>query len=112
MRKATKVFAVLVLSGIAGLFRTEPRASAMPGPQAIDSSQFQKFLTDQNIWGEDAFRVFASLDLWKSQGESSILIFIDKVVVSSKFETLEQARGKAAAMARTMNRVNFRLSPE
>ncbi len=112
MRKATKVFSVLVLAGIAGLFHTEPRASAMPGPQAANSGQFEKFLTDRNIWGEDAFRVFASLDLWKGEGESSILVFTDKVVGGSKFETPAQAREKAAAMARTMNRVNFKLSPE
>jgi hypothetical protein len=110
MCKATKVFSVLVLAGIAGLFHTEPRASAMPGPQAANSSQLQKFLTDPTIWGEDAFQVFASLDLWK--GETSILVYTDKVVSGSKFGTPEQARQKAAAMARTMNRVNFKLSPE
>ncbi len=112
MRKATKVLPVLVLAGIAGLFHTEPRASAMPGPEAANSSQLEKFLTDRNIWEEDAFQVFASLDRWRSEGESSILVFTDKVVGGSKFETPEQARAKAAAMARTMNRANVKLSLE
>lgn len=111
MRKATKVFSVLVLAGIACLSRTEPRAFAMPGPQAFNASQFDKFLTDRNIWGEDAFRVFASLDLWRAEGESSILIFTDRVVGGSKFETPELAREKAAGMARTMNRTNSKLTP-
>jgi hypothetical protein len=112
MRKATKVFSVLLLVGIAGLYHTEPRASAMPTPQAANSSQLQKFLTDRQIWGDDAFQVFASLDRWKGEGESSILVFTDKVVGGSKFETPEQAREKAAAMARTMNRANVKLSAE
>ena len=112
MRKATKVLPVLVLAGIAGLFHTEPRASAMPGPEAANSSQLEKVLTDRNIWEEDAFQVFASLDRWRSEGESSILVFTDKVVGGSKFETPEQAREKAAAMARTMNRANVKLSLE
>lgn len=112
MRKATKVFSVFVLAGIALLFRTEPQASAMPDPQAANSSQFEKFLTDRNIWGEDAFQVFASLDRWRGEGESSILIFTDKVVGGSKFETPEQAREKAAGMARTMNRAYSKLAPE
>lgn len=113
MRKATIVFSVFVLAGIAGLFRTEPRASAMPDPQAAaNSGQLEKFLTDRNIWGDDAFQVFASLNVWKGEGESSILIFTDKVVGGSKFETPEQAKEKAAVMTRTMTRVNFKLSPE
>jgi hypothetical protein len=110
MPKATKVFCVL--AGIACLFHAEPRASSMPSPQAVDSSQFEKILTDRNIWGEDAFQAFASLDRWKVAGESSILVFTDKVVGGSKFEKPEQGRERAAAMARTMNRPHLRLSPE
>jgi hypothetical protein len=72
----------------------------------------EKFLTDRNIWEENAFRVFASLDRWRSEGESSILLFTDEVVGGSKFDTAEQAREKAAAMARTMNRASVKLSPK
>jgi len=110
MRKATKVFCML--AGIACLFYAEPRASSMPSPQAADSSPFDKMLTDRNIWGEDAFQAFASLDRWKDAGESSILVFTDKIVGGSKFEKPEQGRERAAAMARTMNRPHLRLSPE
>jgi hypothetical protein len=110
MSKATKVRSSLVLVAIGVLLSVESLVSAMPGPQAASSSQFEKFLTDRNIWGEDAFRVFASLDHWK--GESSILLFTDRVVGGSKFETPEQAREKAAAMARMMNRPFPKLTPE
>jgi hypothetical protein len=110
MSKTARVVSLFVLAGIAVLLRPDPRASAMPGPQAANSSQFEKFLTDRNIWGEDAFRVFASLDRW--QGEPSILLFTDRVIGGSKFETPEQARERAAAMARTMNRPFSKLTPE
>jgi hypothetical protein len=110
MAKAAKASFSLVLAAIAVLLSVESLVSAMPGPQAANSSQFEKLLTDRNIWGEDAFRVFASLDRWK--GEPSILLFTDRVVGGSKFETPEQAREKAAAMARTMNRPFSKLTPE
>lgn len=110
MSKAAKVSSSFVLVAIAVLLSVESRVSAMPGPQAANSSQFEKLLTDRNIWGEDAFRVFASLDRWK--GEPSILLFTDRVVGGSKFETPEQAREKAAAMARTMGRPFSKLTPE
>jgi len=93
MSKAAKVSSSFVLVAIAVLLSVESRVSAMPGPQAANSSQFEKLLTDRNIWGEDAFRVFASLDRWK--GEPSILLFTDRVVGGSKFETPEQAREKS-----------------
>ena len=110
MIQRVKVCSLLVLAATATLFSLDSQVSAMPDPQASSSSQFDKFLTDRNIWGEDAFQVFASLDRWK--GESSILIFTDKVVGGSKFETPEQARENAAAMARTMSRPYPRLTPE
>jgi hypothetical protein len=110
MTKAVKVNSSLVLLAIAVLFSVESLVSAMPGPEAANSSQFGKFLADRNIWGEDAFRVFASLDRWK--GESSILLFTDRVVGGSRFETPEQARQQAAAMARMMNRPFPKLTPE
>jgi len=113
MRKATVVFSVLVLAGIAGVLCLEPRVSAMPDAQtSANSGQLEKILTDRNIWGDDAFQVFAFLNVWKGEGESSILIFTDKVVGGSKFKTPEQAKEKAEVMARTMTRVNFKLSPE
>src|SRR5260370_8852521 len=110
MSKAAKVSSSFVLIAIAVLLSVESRVSAMPGPQAANSSQFEKLLTDRNIWGEDAFRVFASLDRWK--GEPSILLFTDRVVGGSKFETPEQAREKAAAMARTMAPPFSKLPPK
>lgn len=111
MRKATNVFFVFVLTGIACLFHIEPRVFAMPAPQTANSALLDRFLTDRNIWGEDAFQVFASLDRWRAAGESAILIFTDRVVGGSKFEAPEQAREKATGMARSINRANAKLTP-
>jgi hypothetical protein len=109
--KASKVFFVLVLIGFACLFHTEPRAFAMPGPQTANTGQLDRFLMDRNIWGEDAFQVFAFLDRWRAEDESAILIFTDRVVGGSKFEMPEQARVKAVGMARSINRANSKLTP-
>jgi hypothetical protein len=110
MSKRQATISFFVFATIACLLPPKPRAASMPAPQATDPNQFEKILTDRNIWGEDAFQLFASLDRWK--GESSILLFTDKVVGGSKFETPVQAREKAAEMARTMDRARSRLSPD
>lgn len=113
MRTATMVFSLLVLVGIACLLPAESKESAMPqSPPANASAQLAKILTDRTIWGDDAFQAFASIDRWKSEGETSILVFTDKVVGATGFETPEQAKEKAARMALAMNRAHAGLSPE
>ena len=111
MPKATRVFSLLLLAGIAGLLRTERVASAMPDPQTPSSPQLEKFLRDQNIWGPDTAQVFAYLDRWRSEGESSIQIFPDRVVGGTKFETPAQAKEKAERMALAMKRPGAKLAP-
>lgn len=111
MRNKAFVFSLPVLVGIACLLRAEPEASAMPDPQATESRSLNKFLTDRKIWGEDAIRMFASIDRWKGEGETSILVFTDRVVAGTKFEAPEQAKEKAARMALAMKRAPAKLSP-
>jgi hypothetical protein len=112
MRKAALVLSLPVLVGIVCLLRAEPEASAMPDPQATESRSMEKFLTDRKIWGEDAFRVFAAIDRWRGEGETSILVFTDRVVGGTKFEAPEQAKERAARMALAMKRGQAKLSPE
>ena len=111
MPKSTRVFSLLLVAGIAGLLRMESVASAMSDPQVPGSAQLEKFLTDQNIWGADAAQVFAYLDRWRSEGESSIEIFSDRVVGETKFETPEQAKVRAERMALVMKHPGAKLSP-
>jgi len=109
--KSTRVFSLLVIAGIAGLLRMERVASAMPDPQTPGSLQLEKFLTDPNLWGADAVQVFAYIDRWRSEGESSIEIFSDRVVGGTKFETPEQAKVRAERMALAMKHPGAKLSP-
>lgn len=111
MPKSTRVFSLLLVAGIAGLLRMGSVASAMSDPQVPSSAQLEKFLTDQNIWGPDAAQVFAYLDRWRSEGESSIEIFSDRVVGGTKFETPEQPKVRAERMALVMKRPGAKLSP-
>jgi len=111
MHKSIRTLCFLMVLSIAALPPWEG-ASAMPDPQTSGSSQLLKFLTDQNIWGPDAPQAFAYLDRWKSEGESFILIFPDRVVGASKFETPEQAKERAERMSQAMKRPAAKLSPE
>jgi hypothetical protein len=60
--------------------------------------QLQKMLTDQELWGADAFALFATLQRWKST-ETSIYIFPDRVVGGNKYES-------AAAAAQSLSRIS------
>jgi hypothetical protein len=59
--------------------------------------QVQKMLTDQQLWGPDAFALFANLQRWKS-AETAIVIFPDRVVGGNKYES-------AAAAAQNLSRL-------
>ncbi len=54
-----------------------------PGAQSANPTESQLFLDrvlkDERLWGLDAFAVFASLDRWSQHGESSIVLFADRV---------------------------------
>jgi len=111
MRKIIRGLTLLFLFG-ASLSHEEGRLSAMTDPQRSNSSQLLKFLTDQNVWGPDAAEVFAYLDRWKSEGETSIQIFSDRVVGGTKFETPAQGEERAARMSLAMKRPAAKLAPE
>jgi hypothetical protein len=71
-----------------------------------------KFLADQNIWGPDATQVFAYLDRWKKEGESSIQVYPDRIVGGTKFETAAQAKERADRISQAIKRPPAKLSPE
>lgn len=112
MCKSIRLFCLLLVLAIAALPHGEgDNASATPNPQT-NSPQLLKFLSDQNIWGPDAPQVFAYLDRWKSEGESSIQIFADRVVGGAKYETAAQAKEHADRMSQAMKRPAAKLSSE
>jgi hypothetical protein len=84
----------------------EPRLSG------TNSMLLQKILTDQRLWGQDAFAVFAALATWKNAGETSIVIFPDRVLGGRKSETLSGAEQSAARLTADLKRLQPKLRSE
>ncbi len=75
-------------------------------------ARLARILTDDRVWGEDAFAVFGSLDRWKSLGETSIVIYPDRVASGTASEMADPARQSATRMAAAMQLPRGRLRPE
>lgn len=66
------------------------------------ASQLGKILTDRQLWGDDAFAVFASVDRWKNVGETSIIIYPDKVAAGAKSESTDDVKKNVTRMVAAM----------
>jgi len=82
-----------------------------PNPAAAQESTLGKILTDQRLWGEDAFATFSLLDQWKRVGAPSIIVFSDRVASGTPMATPEEAKKGAAAMAPAKKRARKYLQP-
>ena len=114
MRVTVLAVSTLILGGIGFVVTTpgESGAPTMRDPQTAGQvSQLEKILKDQNIWGDDAIRLFASIDRWKEAGQTSILVYADRVVGGTKWETAGRARETAARISQAMQRPRNKLSP-
>lgn len=91
----------------------EPRVTPLKEPQASapNASVVERILTDPRLWAEDGFALFASLDRWSNAGETSVLIYPDRVVGGTRFETLEDAQQRAKQIAAAMQRPGAKLRP-
>jgi hypothetical protein len=91
----------------------EPRMIPLNQPQASpNTSVLEGMLTDSHLWGEDGFALFASLDRWSNAGETSVLIYPDRVIGGTRFETLEDARQRASQIAAAIQRPGAKLRPQ
>jgi hypothetical protein len=114
MRFTVLAVSALILGGIGFLVTTpgESGAPIMRDPQAVGQTpQLEKILKDRNIWGDDAIQMLASIDRWKDAGETSILVYADRVVGGTKWETAERAREMASRVSQAMQRPRAKLSP-
>jgi hypothetical protein len=102
--------AVTLLSGLLCL------ATAFAVGQSVSSGanamQIQKMLTDRELWGADAFALFAGLQRWKNAGESSILVFPDRVVGGNKYDSPAAAEPSASRLSAVMKAAPPKLRPE
>lgn len=90
----------------------DPRMNPLKEPQASAANpSVERILTDPRLWGEDAFALFGSLDRWRNVGETSVLIYPDRVVGGTRFETLEEAKQRARQIAKAMQRPGAKPRP-
>lgn len=111
-----KLTIALFLSGIAFVGAVGYlEAQAPPSGTSASTAKapaLEKILTDQRLWGDDAFAAFGSLDRWKNIGETSIVIYPDKVAGGTKAEKIEDIKRSSAQMATAMKRSQGKLRPE
>lgn len=67
-----------------------------------EPSMLSKILTDKNLWGEDAFAAFGSLESWKQSGVSSVLVFPDRIASGTPSATPNEAEAGVARLVETM----------
>lgn len=80
-----------------------------PKPAAAQESSLGKILTDERLWGADAFAAFALLDQWRRVGAPSIIVLPDRIVSGAPSATAAEAEETAAAMAPAKKRVRSDL---
>lgn len=76
-----------------------------------EPSMLGKILTDEKLWGQDAFAAFGSLESWKQLGVSSVLVFPDRIVSGTPSATPEEAGESVARMVEAMGRARLALQP-
>ncbi|MCI0723053.1 MAG: hypothetical protein L0338_29440 [Acidobacteria bacterium] len=94
----------LVYAGFSG--------TPLPENQAAESSVLGRVLTDRRLWGDDAFRLFGSLDMWSEAGESTISIYPDRVSGGTPFEAAAAAEAGASRINALVKRARPKLRPE
>lgn len=73
-----------------------PTALAADAPVTI----LRQILSDSDLWGDQGLATLAAIGHWKRLGESSISVYADKVVSTSKYRNEADARSAAARLAR------------
>ena len=87
-------------------------AVGQSGSSGANAMQIQKMLTDRELWGADAFALFAGLQRWKNAGESSILVFPDRVVGGNKYDSPPAAEQSVSRLSAVMKAAPPKLRPE
>lgn len=113
---SNKVIVTLFFSGLTifgAIGYVEPQAPPSgTSTSTAKASVLERILTDQRLWGDDAFAVFGTLDRWKNVGETSIVIHPDKVAGGMKTEKIEDVKRSVAQMVTAMKVSLGKLRPE
>lgn len=63
-----------------------------------------RILADSTLWGEDFPAVLGFLPVWQEVGERRVVVFADRVLGATDYETAAAAESRAAALAEAMKR--------
>ena len=88
----------MLLLGRVSFAQEKPTRIGPPPASTANAGELEKILTDRMLWEDDALAVFGFLDRWKNAGETSIIIYPEKVAGGTKSETLEGAKQSLAQM--------------
>jgi hypothetical protein len=102
MLKIPAAVLIFFVAGCANAMMPDPTLGAQSLNPAESQLVLDQVLKDERLWGTDAFAVFASVDLWRQQGESSIVFFTDRVASGTAFETPAEAERSAGKIAKRM----------
>jgi|SRR5271165_278941 len=109
------VLAALLVVCFSLFFRMQAILGSSPSDEPRPSetnSMLQKILTSQRLWGQDAFAVFATLEAWKNAGETSIVMFPDRVLGGKKSDTPAGVEQSAAHLTAALKRAQPKLRSE
>lgn len=67
-----------------------------------DTPAVVRILDDRTLWGEDFYRLLASLPDFQKAGEQRVVIFADRVVGANRYERMEEAERRARTLEREL----------
>jgi hypothetical protein len=106
-------FACLVVALISGVACLMTSVAAGQTDSTSDAAmQIHKILTDQQLWGPDAFALFATLQRWKTAGEDMVSVFPDRAVGGNKYESAAAGQQSGTRLSTAMKAAPAKLKPE
>ena len=88
------------------------RASEGAPGQLVSGGTLTKILTDRSLWGKDFAASLARIPSWNRVGEAKVVLFMDRAMGNSPYETRQQAEAAAAKLSQAMGMAPVRPVPD
>lgn len=73
------------------------------GQGQADTRAIVRILDDRTLWGEDFYRLLASLSDFQKAGEQKVVLFPDRVVGNNRYERLPEAERRTRTLERELS---------
>lgn len=119
MKRVSVYFVLLgLIPGLAGGQRPLPRGHAVfsvthvdrasglarpAAPQQPSGKALVTILTNRSLWGKDFGAALSGIPAWNQSGESTVVIFSDRVMGNTGYEKHKEAETAAANLAKVMS---------